>query len=101
MSETKYIRIKEDNDKCCLCIDREIGVKLISVWTILTTARFVKYGLDLTRWDSNIYFIGYCICLFPLILSAWYFIQYLMHDEASTRDKLPRACTFVIYSSIA
>ena len=47
MSETNYIRIKEDSDKCCLCVDRDIGVKVIAICTIVTAARYVKYALDL------------------------------------------------------
>ena len=101
MSETSYIRIKEDNDKCCLCIDREIGVKLIALCTILTAVRYTHVAWTFTVWNDNLYVLGYFLCAVPTVIAAWWFIQFLMKDEPDTRGKLPKACTFVIYSNIA
>ena len=101
MSETNYIRVKEDNDKCCFVVDRELGVKIIAVCTCLTALRYIGFALDLSAFNDNVYVLGYILCLVPTCIAAWYFVQFLMKDEASTRDKLPKACTYVIYSSVA
>ena len=93
------IRLDEDNDKCCLVVPIELGVKIITLIIVLDAAIIIWNGLD---YFSHEFFWGILnyLCLAPMVIGSIYFLQFLMNDTPETRAALPKGCLLVVLTQV-
>ena len=63
----------DDADHCCKCIPLELGIKLLAVWTIISTILMIIDGCDIIGKEVIWGIITLCMCIFPAYTSFKFF----------------------------
>ena len=86
-------------DKCCICIELNLGVKILSIFGAIIGVAYAALGV--LGILANL-FVGLILVAFslPQIAAGWLFIQYLKEDSKDTRDGLVKAGTYQLLASL-
>ena len=89
--------ISGNGDKCCLCFEIECGISTLGIlqivqaifwlWNIFAVLLLAGVGgVGIIVW-----IIVMAICVFPVLIGAWYYFKFFKNKNMDTKAKLPRA----------
>ena len=95
------IQINEDSDKCCLCIPIKTGVTLIGIFILINALRVI-YAMYWGIFNGVVVYASVLgVLAAPVVYSGYLFFKWFRKDCQDTRADLPKACVFIVFSSVA
>ena len=92
--------ITEDADKCCLFVPIKLGVQIVGILIVVSAGLGVLNLLGALSVGALVYTILLGASLAPAVLSAFYFLKFLINDNSDTRAQLPTACALIILQQL-